>query len=96
MYGRSKRHKEDRADSSIGSCLEHNFKAPPHCGSEPHPECMFTLNWNKIDNDMIEFTLVASVAENTSVWAAVGFSGNSQMVSFVCIAVKLRKMPDSR
>ena len=71
-----------------GGChsQEPNFKAPHHCGSATQ-ECEFTLKWKELDGSKVEYDLVATVAGNASVWAAVGFSGDSKMVSlslYVC------------
>ena len=61
-----------------GNCSDKvNFRSPVSC--QP-PDCDFTVAW--VDSDLwVNFSLTAAVGpSNTSVWAAVGFSGDTLMV----------------
>ena len=65
-----------------GNCSGNiNFRSPASC--QP-PDCDFTVAW--VDSGLwVNFSLTAAVGpSNTSVWAAVGFSGDTLMVC-VCV-----------
>lgn len=66
------------AKTPPGTCAQYNFKYP-HCCSPP--DCEFLVNWVDTGNGFINFTLIADVPGNTSVWAALGFSDDDRMVS---------------
>ena len=66
-----------------GNCSAVNFGSPYSC--QP-PDCDFTVAW--VDSGQwVNFSLTAAVGpSNSSVWAAVGFSGDTLMVC-VCVCV---------
>ena len=79
-----KRHSEIDSRSQLptktilGTCAEYNFKHP-HCCSPP--DCEFMVSWVDTGDGFVSFTLIADISDNTSVWAALGFSDNNKMVS---------------
>lgn len=76
---------EEFNNSSNESCLLHNLVSPQHCSRELS-SCQFTLSWWDDTRDTIEFTLTARTSGTVeNVWAAVGFSDDQMMVSWVLI-----------
>lgn len=58
-------------------CLAYNYKHPHNCSL---PDCEFVVSWKDADNGFVNFTLLAQVPPDSSVWAAVGFSDDAKMV----------------
>lgn len=81
----SPRHEGEDQLSAVGCREYYNYKSPHPCS--PGVDCAFVVRWRTLegeeDGKWVEFSVTASLAglNHTSLWVALGFSSNSQMVS---------------
>lgn len=70
---------DDRGAVLSTSCLRDNFHYPHHCAV---PNCDFMVSWRE-EGEAVTFNLTTKVEDTSMVWAALGFSEDTNMVQSV-------------
>jgi hypothetical protein len=79
----SPRHGEEEEPTPAQCRDTYNYKHPHPCS--PGVNCDFVVRWQPLEGQgKVEFEVVAALSglDHTSVWVALGFSSNPDMVSY--------------